>query len=75
MQLRAEFKLGVKIYLIFKNDILIEKDAKEVFELGEIAYWNVVETIAIGFGPTPVAKIQKLAHFRANHWANAKTLY
>ena len=67
---------GKEIYFnIPKNDILIEKDAKEVFELGEIAYWNDGNAIAIGFGPTPVSKNTEIRLIsRANHWANAKNL-
>ena len=68
---------GKEIYFnIQKNDILIEKDAKEVFELGEIAYWNDGNAIAIGFGPTPVSKNTEIRLIsRANHWANAKKPY
>ena len=68
---------GKEIYFnIPKNDILIEKDAKEVFELGEIAYWNDGNAIAIGFGPTPVSKNTEIRLIsRANHWANAKKPY
>jgi len=68
---------GKEIYFnIPKNDILIEKDAKEVFELGEIAYWNDGNAIAIGFGPTPVSKNTEIRLIsKANHWANAKKPY
>mgnify|MGYP006230161145 FL=1 len=68
---------GKEIYFdIPKNDILIEKDAKEVFKLGEIAYWNDGNAIAIGFGPTPVSKNNEIRLIsRANHWANAKKPY
>lgn len=68
---------GKEIYFnIPKNDILIEKEAKEVFELGEIAYWNDGNAIAIGFGPTPVSKNTEIRLIsRANHWANAKKPY
>ncbi len=64
---------GKEIYFdIPKNDILPEKDAKEVFNLGEIAFWNQGSAIAIGFGPTPVSiKDEIRLVSSANHWADA----
>tara|TARA_Y100001958_G_C21127013_1_gene469442 strand:+ start:597 stop:974 length:378 start_codon:yes stop_codon:yes gene_type:complete len=64
---------GKEIYFdIPKVSIKHEKDAKEVFSLGEIAYWNQGNAIAIGFGPTPVSKGQEIRLISpANHWANA----
>ena len=64
---------GDEIYFdIPKNNIKPEKDAKEVFNLGEIAYWNQGNAIAIGFGPTPVSKGQEIRLISlANHWADA----
>lgn len=64
---------GKEIYFnIPKVSIKPEKDAKEVFNLGEIAYWNQGNAIAIGFGPTPVSKGQEIRLISlANHWADA----
>ena len=64
---------GDEIYFdIPKNDIKSEKDAKEVFNLGEIAFWNQGSAIAIGFGPTPVSKGSEIRLIsKANHWADA----
>ena len=65
---------GDEIYFdIPKNNIKPEKDAKEVFNLGEIAFWNDGSAIAIGFGPTPASKNDEIRLISpANHWANAK---
>ena len=54
------------------NDIAAENDAKEVFNLGEIVFWNQGSAIAIGFGKTPVSKKDEIRLIsKANHWANA----
>ena len=65
---------GKEIYFnIPKNDILPENDAKEVFNLGEIAFWNQGSAIAIGFGPTPVSNSNEIRLVSAaNHWADAE---
>ena len=47
---------GDEIYFDTKlKGILLEKEAKQVFNLGEIAYWTDGSSIAIGFGPTPAS--------------------
>ena len=64
---------GDEIYFdIPKNDIRTENNAKEVFNLGEIAFWNQGSAIAIGFGPTPVSEGSEIRLIsKANHWADA----
>ena len=68
---------GKEIYFSLpKNNIMSEKDAKEVFKLGEIAFWNQGNAIAIGFGPTPASLGSEIRLIsKANHWANAKKPY
>jgi len=65
---------GKEIYFdVPENNIKPEKDAKDVFELGEIAFWNQGSAIAIGFGPTPVSKGSEIRLISsANHWADAE---
>ena len=65
---------GDEIYFdVPANKIKADKTAKEVFELGEIAFWNQGNAIAGGFGPTPVSKKDEIRLISpANHWANAK---
>ena len=63
---------GDEIYFDSKiKSILLEKDAKEVFELGEIAYWTEGNSIAIGFGPTPISQGSEIRLVaKCNYWAN-----
>ena len=65
---------GKEIYFnIPNNNFRTENDAKEVFNLGEIAFWNEGNAIALGFGPTPVSKNEEIRLISsANHWADAK---
>jgi len=65
---------GDEIYFETKlMDILLEKDAKEVFNLGEIAYWTEGRSIAIGFGPTPASVGSEIRLVtKCNCWAKAK---
>ena len=64
---------GKEVYFyIPKNTIKPEKNAKEVFNLGEIAFWNQGNAIAIGFGPTPASKKDEIRLVSsANLWAKA----
>ena len=65
---------GDEIYFDTKlRGILLEKEAKEVFNLGEIAYWTEGSSIAIGFGPTPASLGSEIRLVtRCNYWAKAK---
>ena len=64
---------GNEIYFDAPNNYIgVEDDAKEVFNLGEIAFWNQGSAIAIGFGKTPASKKDEIRLIsNANHWASA----
>jgi uncharacterized protein len=55
-----------------KANIELEKDSKDVFDLGEIAFWTQGSSIAVGFGPTPVSKGSEIRLVsNCNTWADA----
>ena len=51
---------GNEVY--FKTDIEVTKDktAKDVINLGEIAFWVEGSSIAIGFGSTPISILDEI---------------
>lgn len=63
---------GDEIYFITPtNNIALEKDAKDVVELGELAFWVEGSCIAIGFGPTPISKGDEIRlAAKTNIWAD-----
>ena len=65
---------GDEIYFDTKiKGILLEKDAKEVFNFGEIAYWTEGRSIEIGFGNTPASVCSEIRLItKCNYWAKAK---
>ena len=48
-------KWGEEIYFETGLSIELEKNAKSVVKIGEIAFWNSGSAIAIGYGKTPIS--------------------
>ena len=65
---------GEEIYFevpIIQN-ISLEKDAKDVVNLGEIAYWIDGKCIAIGYGKTPISQNNEIRlAAKTNIWGDA----
>ena len=64
---------GDEIYFDTRlKTVKLEADSKDVFELGEIAYWVGGAAIAIGFGRTPASKGNEIRLVsKCNYWADA----
>ena len=65
---------GDEIYFeIPKINVNIEDNAKDIVKLGEIAFWIEGNSIAIGFGRTPISKLNEIRlAARVNIWADAE---
>jgi len=63
---------GEEIYFNTNLQVKIEDSAKEVMQLGELAFWTEGSAIAIGYGKTPVSKGEEIRLIGpCNVWADA----
>ena len=65
---------GEEIYfeVPITQDISLEKDAKDIINLGEIAYWVEGKCIAIGYGKTPISQDNEIRlAAKTNIWGDA----
>lgn len=65
---------GDEIYFeIPKINVNIEDNAKDIVKLGEIAFWIEGNSIAIGFGRTPISQLDEIRlAAKVNIWADAE---
>ena len=65
---------GDEIYfeIPIKKNLDLESDAKDVINLGEIAYWIDCKCIAIGYGKTPISQNNEIRlAAKTNIWGDA----
>ena len=62
---------GEEIFFNTNLQVKLEDDARDVMQLGELAFWTEGSAIAIGYGKTPVSINQEIRLIRpCNVWAD-----
>ena len=66
---------GEEIYfeMPIQKNLSLDNDAKDVINLGEIAYWIEGKCIAIGYGKTPISQNNEIRlAAKTNIWGDAE---